>query len=273
MLRLVVGSIAQGSMVLGLLQTAQQQLQQLAQLSSFQVAGTEFRSEEHRVQRRFVDDALPVRVAKARCVDALPDIVLSFDRATGVACVNFEASCTSRAFEASLHVLLRFGPTLRAVVLHVISQLGGSARKLQLGRSARARESLSRVSEVVHALSVPVVVVCSAVFDDRIGGSGLWRLPAAEYRVAGQHSDQCIFRRGSTSERAVCPRERARQFAAWLAHHQGNATADLSPCFHLAFTLLPPCSLASILLSPCFHSCWPQAHAQPDAAESELTVG
>ena len=87
---------------------------------------------------------------------------VSFDSTTGVAFVELVASGTAAGLEAGLLTLVRFGPSLRAVTLHI-------ARANQLGQSSRTLDRERRSLEALHDLRVPLV--CSAA--GSVGGSAL----------------------------------------------------------------------------------------------------
>ena len=155
------------------------------------------------------NDAWPVFERKPmRTVDAQRRAALSFNEVTGVAAVELNGSALVPALEAVLRLLVRLRSAVRAVAIHISGNSWPSARL-----SARTLEQTYRALDALHGLGVPVV--CSA--DDSICGAGSAAWSAADYRVAGQHLH--AIRCGSTSEQASRPRERALQFAAWLAHH------------------------------------------------------
>ena len=132
--------------------------------------------------------------------------VLSFDEATGVAAVELDGSDLVPALEAAPRLLLRLGPVVRAVALHIAGNSWPLARL-----SSRTLERAGHALDALHG----VPVVCSA--DDNVCGAGSAMWSAADYRVAGQHLHG--VRCKSTSEESTRPRERGWQFAAWLAHH------------------------------------------------------
>ena len=152
-----------------------------------------------------------------------PD-VLSFDEATGVAAVELDAFDLVTTLEAALRLLVRLRSAVRAVAFHIAESSPPCARF-----PARTLEQIDQTLDTLHGLGLPTV--CSA--DGNVCGTGLAAWPAAHCRVAGEHQALQAVRYGSTSERTTCARDRALQFAAWLAHHPGCAL----PASHFDCTL------------------------------------
>ena len=97
---------------------------------------------------------------------------------------------------------------MRAVAIHITGKSWPSARL-----SVRSQE---RIDQALRALQRPgMPIVYSA--DDSVCGAILAAWSVADYCVVRQHLH--AVRCGSTNERAAHPKERARQFAGWLAHH------------------------------------------------------
>ena len=149
-------------------------------------------------------------MVKAGWVHAPYPAVLSFDEATGMAAVELDVSDLVPALEAALRLLVRLGSALRAVACHI----AGYGR-LFARLSARTPEQTDQALDALYGFGVPVV--CSADGNICTAGFAVWSV--ADYCVAGQHLHLHTVRCGSISERAARPKERARQFAAWLAHH------------------------------------------------------
>ena len=162
--------------------------------------GEALQAEERRIRCSLTSN-VAVREAKVGNTDVPFATAPSFDRATGVAAIDLDATQLAPALEAALRLLLNLGEMLRAVALRVSC---GST----LGGSFVASERAARALDALHALGVPIV--CAA--DGGVGGVGMAVWSNADYRISSKGSNGISSKRTNSIH---CTNDTNTSLASW----------------------------------------------------------